>query len=113
MAQNLLRWMYFLEEWELHNIASASGVSIEAVPLLSRRRAIVALRNEASLKFLPFAGPALKTLRKLKIKPRWQGRRLPRGLNSASPRADGHGRPARRGARDTSLHLTTTLSMFR
>jgi hypothetical protein len=66
--QNILRWIYFLEEWDLHNIASASGVSIEAVPLLSRRRGIAALRKEASPKFLPVAGAARKTLRKLKIK---------------------------------------------
>jgi len=69
MAQNILRWMYFLEEWDLHNIAHASGEPFEAIPLLSRRRAIAALRKAASPN-LPFAGPARKTLRKLKIK-RW------------------------------------------
>jgi hypothetical protein len=65
---NLLISMPFLEVEDEELLASATGVSVAAVGFLSRKRALTALRKEASLKFLPFAAPALATLRKLKIK---------------------------------------------
>jgi hypothetical protein len=67
---NLLTWMRFLEAEDLDNIASARGIAIEAVGLSSRKRALDALREVASLRFLRFAESALATLRRLKIKPR-------------------------------------------
>jgi hypothetical protein len=70
MAKNLLRWLPFLDREDLDNIAGATGVPIGAVAFLPRKRALAALRELASLRFLRVGAAALATLRKLKINPR-------------------------------------------
>jgi hypothetical protein len=67
---NLAARLDFLEPDDFDNIASARRIPLGAVGLACRKRTLAALRDEASLRFLPFAAPALATLRKLKIKPR-------------------------------------------
>jgi hypothetical protein len=51
---------------DLDNLASATSVHKDLVPFLSRKRALAALREVASLRPLLFAAPALATLRRLK-----------------------------------------------
>jgi hypothetical protein len=68
-SRNLLGWMSFLDVGDFDNIASAMRIPAASVALASRRAAITALREVASLRFLRIGAAALATLRKLKRKP--------------------------------------------